>query len=430
MNINNPKRNVKSRLGRAGWFPYYAGFSEDFAYDVIGTAGLKKQACVLDPWNGSGTTSSAATQLGFTAYGYDLNPVMAIIAKARLLNRGEFPSISPLTADIVKKAYLADTKLSKDDPLCTWFIPSSAREIRRIEIGIQTLLVDDSTYIPIKQRILNQDNISDLAAFFYTALFRVIRSYIGKFTTSNPTWVKLPPHLNFRLRPHLDSILSKFKEEVQVMISSAENYLFDNNNLNQAAVIGVASSDLIPRPDNSADFILTSPPYCTRIDYAVATMPELAVLGYTIEGEVQQLRRNLIGTSTVSTMPLTPSIEWGQTCTEFLGRLQSHESKASKSYYYKNHLQYFNSIYLSLGEISRLLMPGGKGMIVVQDSYYKDIHNNLPQVFIEMALSHGLELERRVDFRQRRTMAGINPAVKPYRSTASAVESVLCFTQV
>jgi hypothetical protein len=75
-------------------------------------------------------------------------------------------------------------------------------------------------------------------------------------------------------------------------------------------------------------------------------------------------------------------------------------------------------------------MPGGKGMIVVQDSYYKDIHNNLPQVFIEMALSHGLELERRVDFRQRRTMAGINPAVKPYRSTASAVESVLCFTQV
>ena len=37
---------------------------------------------ILDPWNGSGTTTYAASQLGYTSRGLDLNPVMNIVARA------------------------------------------------------------------------------------------------------------------------------------------------------------------------------------------------------------------------------------------------------------------------------------------------------------------------------------------------------------
>ncbi|WP_410712175.1 DNA methyltransferase [Bradyrhizobium sp. BEA-2-5] len=39
---------------------------------------------VLDPWNGSGTTTSVANGAGLTAVGIDINPAMAVVAKARL----------------------------------------------------------------------------------------------------------------------------------------------------------------------------------------------------------------------------------------------------------------------------------------------------------------------------------------------------------
>jgi hypothetical protein len=61
-------------------------------------------------------------------------------------------------------------------------------------------------------------------------------------------------------------------------------------------LIEVASSESLPIGDKSVDFILTSPPYCTRIDYAVATMPELALIGYKLNSDFKSLRKQLIGT--------------------------------------------------------------------------------------------------------------------------------------
>ena len=49
---------------------------------------------MLDPWNGSGTTTYAAAQLGHSSIWLDLNPVMVIVARARLLSPSEADLIS------------------------------------------------------------------------------------------------------------------------------------------------------------------------------------------------------------------------------------------------------------------------------------------------------------------------------------------------
>src|SRR5204862_8362818 len=115
------------------------------------------------------------------------------------------------------------------------------------------------------------------------------------------------------------------------------------------------------------------------------------------ETEFDYLRRSLIGTSTVSKTPLDVRAEWGPTCLQFLQKMYEHPSKASKTYYHKNHLQYFHSVHRSLGELSRVLKTNGKCILVVQDSYYKELHNDLPSIFVEMAQYHGLSLFQRVD---------------------------------
>src|SRR5438128_2141314 len=66
-------------------YRYYAGFSPDFVRDVIVGLSLGPTDLLVDPWNGSGTTTTIAEELGIPSWGGDVNPAMIVIAKARLL---------------------------------------------------------------------------------------------------------------------------------------------------------------------------------------------------------------------------------------------------------------------------------------------------------------------------------------------------------
>lgn len=56
---------------------------------------------ILDPWNGTGTTTVLAASRHIKAFGYDPNPALVIIARARLLGAGVMGSINALAADIL-----------------------------------------------------------------------------------------------------------------------------------------------------------------------------------------------------------------------------------------------------------------------------------------------------------------------------------------
>jgi len=56
----------------------------------------------------------------------------------------------------------------------------------------------------------------------------------------------------------------------------------------------------MPLRDNSVDLIITSPPYLTRIDYAVTTAPEIIFLGCSTKVEFHRLRRTIMGSTCIS----------------------------------------------------------------------------------------------------------------------------------
>jgi hypothetical protein len=423
LKITDPKR-TRSQNGRSAWYPYYAGFSYEFAHELLSSARLPRESLIMDDWNGSGTSTAVANALGYGAYGCDLNPVMVVVAKARLLSKREHSSLEPLSAEIIQKARDSEVAPTNDDPLQAWLCPASANVIRKLERAIQLLLLDHEHY----QAPATRTDFSDLSgfgAFLYLALFRSVRTLLRRFVASNPTWVMTPLNHHQRLKPRQDAIFEIFKSQVLAMVDENEPGIFEQQESRDVR-IDLASSEALPLANNTVRFALASPPYCTRIDYAVATKPELAVLGYS-KDSFKDLRKSLLGTSTVPRMAPTEAAEWGQTCLTFIEKLKNHGSKASATYYYKNHLQYFDGLSKSLAELGRVLTEDGTCVLVVQDSYYKDIHNDLPKIVTEMAGSNSLELTRREDFSHARTMAAVNPSAKVYRKTFSATESVLVF---
>lgn len=424
LKIENPKRYAKKNSGRESWYSYYAGFSHQFVRSVLSGIQLPEDPLILDPWNGAGTTTSVAARQGFRSVGIDLNPSMGIIAKAKLLNSLEQPSLIPLLADILKKARTIQVTVERSDPLTCWLVPNSVRSIRQIEKAIQVLLLPNE-YHGYLCKTNTLEPLSDLLCFFYTSLFKVVRRLLKSFVPSNPTWIKRPKSLKNRLRPSDTEILHLFES---FAIEMADELLLEESTrkvLVPPASLLIGSSEEIPLGDGTIDHVLSSPPYCTRIDYAMATMPELALLGFRPNSDFGRLRRQMIGTSTVPKEVEGNISEWGSTCASFMMALRKHESKASSTYYFKNHMNYFSRMFRSLRELSRVVKPGGYSTLVVQDSYYKDVHNDLPAIVEEMLMGFGFLPRRRFDYPSRILMANLNSASKRYVRPKVANERVI-----
>lgn len=419
--IGSPKRKRHLQSKWNKFFPYYAGFPESFARTIIESSTLPRGGLVFDPWNGSGTTTYAAAQLGYSSYGIDLNPVMVLVARARNLAPSEADSIEPQAKSLVQNIARLKTKVSPDDPLLQWLTIDTASFVRNLEHRIRSRLISKS----LRETSVQFDKISCFAATFYVALFTVFRNFTKSFRSSNPTWLRLPKNSEPKIAISITEISSAFMDQVKSMAESLQN---STSQPNDAARINISVGNTTQlRNENFADLILTSPPYCTRIDYTAATRIELAIINPLLSATRETLSKEMIGSVKVPTDLIEPQAAWGTTCIEFLDRLMSHDSKASRGYYYKTHLDYFNKMSRSIKNIHSCLKKSATAILVVQDSHYKEIHNDVPLILTEMAENSGLSLFRREDFSQKNSIAGINSKSRKYRETAVAVESVICF---
>ena len=171
--------------------------------------------------------------------------------------------------------------------------------------------------------------------------------------------------------------LKDFEKAIDSLMINAEDL---SQNPNRLPRLELASSLTLPLKNSSVDCIVTSPPYCTRIDYATMTLPELVWLKMGVN-DINQLRRNIIGTTTVEKklqeITLTPKAK------VILESVQAHDSKASATYYYKNLKSYFMKMELSFLELARVLKKTGSLHIVLQDSRYKDLDLKISEIFTE-----------------------------------------------
>ncbi len=426
INILSPKRNKASIRGWESFFPYYAGYPEVFAEAVLSSAGLGPNSTVLDPWNGSGTTTFAASRLGLRAYGSDLNPVMVVVARARLTPPSQAATLIPLAVKISSLAAEAPISLDFDDPLLEWFDLDLAQSIRCIEHHISLQVIGSGLNCEIS-RLLEQ--MPSVAATLYVALFRVCRSLLSAYQSSNPTWLRRPRKGEIKVSAMATDIRELFVRIVSQMAAAlvATSRLFPSLASDNAVTISVCDTTEAQFEPASVDLVLTSPPYCTRIDYTVATRIELAVLSRFLSISPRSLARQMIGSTRVPVLEISPSHEWGEVCLSFLAKLKEHPSKASSGYYYKTHLDYFDKIHRSIKNISAALRCGAIAVFVVQDSRYKELHNDLPEIVTNISASAGLKLQRRENFELTRSMAGLHKYARQYARPVGPVEAVLCF---
>ena len=386
-------------------YRYYAGFSRAFVLDIL--RGLPKGARVLDPWNGSGTTTTVAAELGLAAVGVDLNPAMVVLAKAALLTQDHVDAIRHQASDLAALRS-AQRAPDADDPLLEWLDRPSVARLRALQVAL--LGADRFTPADVA-------GLDPVKCFWMSALFSVLREATKAWRTSNPTWIKSrrkapPAKLYWRT---ITAAMQELARETSPLPGGSHP---------TAEVLCGTSTDLASC-DFTPDLILGSPPYCTRLDYGVATRVELSVLGLST-GEQSALRRTLLGTTTVPASP--PAFaHLGPATVQLLDSVKAHPSKASATYYWKWLAQYLCGYATSLAQLARTAAPPGTIGLVVQESFYKDIHIDLATLTEEALQLEGWALRRSYTFPSRRSLAQINPRAEAYRHGHSPVESALFF---
>lgn len=388
-------------------YHYYAGYSDEFVEDIINSyLDLSSKEIVLDLWNGSGTTTKIAYKNNIRAYGFDINPVMKYIAKAKLVTLEDEKQLR-LIMRIVLEQFNSrvHAKLRNGDLLSIWLNDRSIRIIRYLES-----IIND---------ICSRHSVSRyIFSFFIVLQFRLLKSLLVPFKTSNPTWIKYKikevDKINIKKNDVHNRLVIIFNEMIDALINSSEI-----NGCRRYPIILTASSYQLPLENNSIDAVITSPPYCTRIDYTVATLPELAFLGFSKE-DIFSLRSAMIGSTTISNSASTIAHIPSLTVVDFLSKVKCHDSKASNSYYYKYYNKYFVQLYLSLKEITRVIKSKGRCCIVIQNSFYKDLLIPLNLIVEELMLELGFTMLKSNAFKKKSTHTNANPTSRKYRKQSVA----------
>lgn len=390
----SPKQPPSPR--RRDWYPYYAGYTEEFVHGVL-TAHVDKAALVLDPWSGSGTTTAVCLARGLTSRGLDINPALTVIARARLTPVSLRQDVLAKASRIVHAARQLDSRPRSADLLKRWLRPASVRTVRAIQAAVHSE-TSSSTSLPTSQTITaSTDTFSTVVAFFYCALFQTVRAFLKPFRTSNPMWYRTPVSYRHRRAPSWDSIENRFLESVHDLtgrLSLRESLTCTAANL----PISTGTATALPFPDATFDAVVTSPPYATRLDYVLGTLPELSVLGAD-DPFLAALRKQTTGSPVVKgALPSEPNDLLSEHGRAALAHISSHPSKGSRSYYLPWMSNYLKQLQDSLLEIDRTVTPSGSICIVVQDSHYKTFHVNLQQIVTEILQASGRPLRHRYDY--------------------------------
>ena len=385
---------------------------------------LRKSKSIIDPWNGSGTTTSVASRLGIASQGIDLNPVMTIVARARQYPAPNIEVITKQCQEVMLRSRRERRHTLTEDPLLQWLTPHSASTIRSIQAAIHNQHIDPGLS-PMDMGCRAAEISSEISiegAFFYTALLAVTRDLLKDFRSTNPTWIKIPKDHSKCLSPDARSIRADFVRRVAFLTQRLSIQSWPQAHLAQIETLSISELPKRQRFDAS----LTSPPYATRVDYVRSLLPELAVLGLSAN-QLETLRRKMMGTPIVKGLKNTDTEIRSETAHRTIEAIVAMGTHGAGNYYAPWLRNYFVSLQNGIEQLSSALTRSAVLAILVQDSHIRSQHIDLQTISTELILDQGFNQVQRHDYPVRHLMSNMNSAARAHLYDRENYESLLVF---
>jgi SAM-dependent methyltransferase len=353
---------------------------------------------------GSGTTLVEACLYGRRSIGIDIDPLACLIAKAkatpvtpselRPANRVLLTTIEELqtaNAAACQTGILPD-EWQTDDPfpqlpnLQRWFAP---------QVQVALLL--------LKRAIRLTPAPDDIKTLWYVAFSSII---VARTSVANARDIVHSRH-HYHEHDALPNAIDRFRRRLRMFERRAADYSEACANiLHIPPEVHHADARRLGLPDDSVDFVLTSPPYCNAIDYTRAHRFAIAWLADVLDlnlDDYVRLGRTYIGSDrAISTLDAAPL---------GLPAVDGITARVSQQDATRGHLvaRYFLDMQQVLSEIGRILRPGCHAVLVVCPSNIRRIPIAWHEAFCTIGehlpagqrLHHVQVIERTINDRRR-----------------------------
>lgn len=245
--------NLKLPIHR--WFRFSAGFSAQWAQNVIAESAAGRRVTVLDPFAGSGTTLLAAASLGMPSYGVEAHPFIYRVARGKLFYDIDILKYTKRCAAIERAAGRTPADISH--------YPSLIRKCFRDEV-----LVELDKLRRAWLALADETPESELAWLTLVSVLRSV-SHVG-----TAPWQYVLPRKAKRAPVAPGLAFSRMTETVIMDIEA-----FTKGSIAKAVLVRSDARTCAGVPSNSVDLVITSPPYANNYDYADATRLEMSFMG-------------------------------------------------------------------------------------------------------------------------------------------------------
>ena len=356
-------------LPRHRWYYYKEGFSPNLVEKAIEFSKIKSNDIILDPFNGSGTTTLTSSLKGYKSIGIEVNPFTSFLSQSKI-NNVDITEFNKKRDWILGKAYQGKesalkgfSTFSKTENINKWLFNDSV---------LDTFAGGWSASKEIMSSDLKQ--VIQLA-LIVSAMQNCNATRDGKCLRYRNNWQN-----NIYNK---ETFLSSLQANLSLMIEDVEQYPITEQPM---ILTGDARTILLNNDIEKFKLCVTSPPYLNTFDYTDIYRPEL-FLGQFVKNrdELYNLRLRTIR-SHIQAKWKNPSFSnFGELYKNSMEHILQHESELMHKRIPVMVQAYFEDMLNILKQLRNKAEKNAQLWMVVSNSAYANKEIPVDLIIAEMA---------------------------------------------
>lgn len=341
-----------------------------FLTSLIIQAATDHDSVILDPMAGSGTVLAAARALGRSCYAFDIDP-LALIMMRVIGTQQDVGQIKRAGERVLEDAIKLSRDLNRLDQLFAKHFDKETQEFIHFWFPTRSRRGLLALWWAIKR--VGVRKVRNVLALAFSRL--IIAKSAGVSRAIDLPHTRPHRRLDKEVPDPLVMFPRRLKEVLQRLSHSTPNPVA------APLVIQAADARRLPLDNSSIDLVLTSSPYANAIDYVRAHKFSLVWMGYSLS-TLRTLRAQMIGAER-SESKVRQELAW----------LEHHLPKPDGRQARRRAIlrRYFYDMDRVLGELYRVLKPGGACILILGRSTVGNHIVDTPALVVRLAEKYGFE---------------------------------------